>query len=353
MFVAGFSEAENLSAGNASGLLARRDGITRVPWENIMSNGLSRIGIAPCLACVLAAGARADVSADMPLVDDGFELAAGTSIHGRGIWTDPRSLFRVQSHGAAQGGSGSVRVDTTEFADYGLPGFRNRWGGWISFAAGALEFRPGRGERCVLTLRGHVRISMPETRDLRSIRVGLVAEDERNVTVADIGMDSGGVLDGVVMFDGSETVWRSAAAVAQSAVWNEIVIRLDLVSGLGRLEWNGNRVLVFSHSAHTIARLQLSVDGRRSEKMPFRAQGWGEFDSVSASSSWHCQGDLNLDRVVDDEDFAEFVRMFDRGDCSAMTQLDAACAADLDRDRVVDEADFAVFASRYDAFVCP
>lgn len=315
-----------------------------------MSIASMRVGI---VAMCLALAARADVSADQPLMNESFEFAAGSSIHGRGIWTDPRALFRVQATGAAQGGQSCVRVDTTEFADYNLPNYRNRWGGWIGYAQGALGFAPAPGERSVLTIRGFVRVTMPGHPYVRDVRVGVLADDGQNTTVADIGMDSSGLLDGVVQFDGSEAVWRTSEPIAEPRVWNEMLIRLDLGSGLGRLEWNGNQVLIFSQSAASIGRVQLVVDGRRSGVMAFRQQGSGEFDSVSATSAWHCEGDLNLDRVVDDADFGEFVRLYGLGDCANMTILDAACAADFNRDRVVDEADFAMFAARYDVFVCP
>ena len=87
--------------------------------------------------------------------------------------------------------------------------------------------------------------------------------------------------------------------------------------------------------------------------MPIKPQGAADFDSVSASASWHCEGDLNLDRLVDDADFEAFVRMYARSDCARMTILDASCAADFNQDHRVDEDDFAIFAGRYDAFVCP
>ncbi|MBY0113309.1 MAG: hypothetical protein K2Y21_10835 [Phycisphaerales bacterium] len=315
------------------------------------SIGLARVGVVSL--GLLAAAARADVSSDQPLAADGFELAAGTSINGRGVWTDPRALFRVYTSSSAKDGKGSVRVDTTEFGDFNLPGYRNKWGGWIGFAQGAIGFAPAPGERGVLTLRGFVRITMPEHPYLRDVRVGILADDATNSTVADLGMDSHGWLGGVVQFNGNEAFWATAQPVAQPGVWNELLIRLDLENGLGRLEWNGNRVLVFSHNAGSIGRVQLSVEGRRSVSMPYRQQGFGEFDSFSATTAWHCEGDLNLDLVVDDEDFGDFVRLYDVGDCARVDILDASCAADLNGDLAVDEADFALFAARYDVFVCP
>lgn len=318
-----------------------------------MSSERARGVVVTMAVIVLGSMAHAEVSSDRPLVTEGFEFAAGSSIHGRGIWTDPRALFRVSAAGAAQGGQSCVRVETTEFADYNLPGFRNRWGGWIGFAQGALGFAPGPSEQAVLTIRGFVRLALPDGGHQREVRAGIVADDDSLSTVADVGLDSNGRLDGVVVYAGNEIPWRSADAVARPSDWSELVIRLDLTAGLGRLEWNGNRVLVFSHTVQEVARMQLGVDGRRSAVMPYRAQGAAEFDSVSAVASWHCEGDLNLDRVVDDEDFGDFVRVYNVGDCVRMSLLDAACAADFNRDQVVDEADFALFAARYDAFGCP
>lgn len=300
----------------------------------------------------LSVAAFADVSSDTALLAEGFDAASG-SINGVGIWSNARSLFRVQNSAAAHKGSGFVRVDTTAFADYSMPGFRNRWGGWTGFAQGQLDFTPGAGAQPVLTVRGYLRIVMPSHGYTRGVRAGITVDDASNSAVADIGMDSTGLLDGVVVFDGTELAWRTAEPVADAGAWNEVVIRLDLASGLGRLEWNDNLVLVFSHAATSLPRMQLAADGRRSGVMPMKPQGAADFDSVSVTASAHCEGDLNLDRVVDDADFEAFVRMYSRGACVRMTVLDASCAADLNHDRTVDESDFALFASRYDGFLCP
>jgi hypothetical protein len=300
----------------------------------------------------LGGSAFADVSSDTALMTDGFDVVAGGSIHGRGIWEDPRALFRLQNAGAAQSGLGFVRVDTTEFGDYNMPGFRNRWGGWIGYAQGRCGFAPAESGRSVLTVRGFVRVAMPTHGLTRDVRAALVLDDATNSAIAEVGMDSGGLIGGVVVFDGSELMWRTAEPVALASEWNEIVIRLDLTSGLGRIEWNGSVLLVFSHTAGAVERVQLVADGRRSGVMPLRPQGSADFDSVSMVASWHCPGDLNLDRVVDDLDFESFVRMYDRGACTNMEVLDASCAADFNGDRTVDELDFGVFVARYDVFVC-
>ncbi|HEX8877401.1 MAG TPA: hypothetical protein VF777_11670 [Phycisphaerales bacterium] len=314
---------------------------------------MRRSRLAAAAALAFGAAAWGDVSSDRAIMDEGFDTAAGGSIHGKGIWTDPRALFRVQIFGAAHDGAGYVRVDTTEFADYNLPGFRNRWGGWVGFAQGACLFEPRSSEQSVISLRGYVRVSMPSHPNTRAVRAAIVIDDAENSAIADIGLNSTGMLDGVAVFDGNEIPWRTAEPVADASEWNEVVIRLDLTSGLGRVEWNGNQLLVFSHAAVSVSRIQLAADGRGSAAMPFASQGSADFDSVSVSASWHCQGDLNLDRVVDDADFESFARMYHRGDCAIMTILDASCAADLNLDRAVDENDFAVFSARYDNFACP
>ncbi len=303
-------------------------------------------------AMALSVAALADVSSDTALLAEGFDASTG-SIHGVGMWTDPRALFRVQSSPAAHRGTGFVRVDTTDFADYNLPGFRNRWGGWTGFAQGGFVFAPSTGERAVLTVRGYVRVSMPAHGYTREVRVGISVDDAANTTIADVGMDSSGLLDGIALFDGSEVLWRTAEPVAVASEWNEVLVRLDLGSGLGRVEWNGYQLLVFAHAASAVSRVQLIADGRRSGVMPIKPQGAADFDSVSVAASWHCEGDLNLDRVVDDTDFEAFVRMYSRGECARMTILDASCAADFNWDQRVDEDDFAIFAWRYDGFVCP
>lgn len=313
---------------------------------------MHRARFAAATAMALGMAAHGDVSSDTALMTEGFDASTG-SINGVGIWTDPRALFRVQSSAAAHRGAGFVRVDTTEFADYNMPGFRNRWGGWTGYAQGRVDFAPSAGERTVLTVRGYIRVSMPTHGYTRDVRVGLSIDDAAHSTIADIGMDSSGLLDGVAVFDGAEVLWRTGEPVATASEWNEVLVRLDTGSGLGRVEWNGNQLLVFAHAAAAVSRVQLFADGRRSGVMPIKPQGAADFDSVSASASWHCEGDLNLDRVVDDADFEAFVRMYARSDCARMTILDASCAADFNQDHTVDENDFAIFAGRYDAFVCP
>lgn len=297
--------------------------------------------------------ARGDVSSDTAILTEGFDTAPGGSINALGMWTDPRALFRVQGSAAAQDGSGFVRADTTEFGDYGLPGNRNRWGGWVGYAQGRCAFTPRTDDRTVLTVRAYVRVSMPSHGYTRDVRVGISIDDATNTPIADVGMDSSGMIDGLVLFDGTEILWRTSEPLAVASDWNEALVRLDLASGLGRVEWNGNQLLLFSHAASAVSRMQLIADGRRSGVMPIKPQGAADFDSVSVAASRHCEGDLNLDRVVDDSDFESFARMYTLGECTRMTILDASCAADFNQDRRVDEADFAIFAAHYDGFVCP
>lgn len=65
-----------------------------------------------------------------------------------------------------------------------------------------------------------------------------------------------------------------------------------------------------------------------------------------------CPADLNLDGLVDDNDFQIFVVAYDILDC-ADESMPAGCPSDLNRDAVVDDLDFQVFAVAYNELLCP
>lgn len=295
--------------------------------------------------------ASADISTGVPLVDEGFEQLALRSIHGQGVWTDPWNHFQVVEDASAAEGGRLLRVDTTNFGDFNVPGFSNRWGGWIAFAQAPLHFAP-RGDVSVLSVRAFVRVRMPDHAYTRDVRAGVLLEDRTLSPVADIGVQASGLVRGAVAAPSGAVVPHVHGTISDRSAWTEVRIRLDLANGLGRFDCDGYESLVFSHAAWEITRLQLSVDGRPSTVMPFRPQGVGEFDVVRVGLSRHCEGDLTLDEVVDDADFEAFVRMYGIGRCDWMSWRDASCAADFNGDRAVDELDFASFVTRYEAFVC-
>lgn len=70
-----------------------------------------------------------------------------------------------------------------------------------------------------------------------------------------------------------------------------------------------------------------------------------------APVAW-CEGDLNLDGLVEDIDFVIFAQAYGVLDCSEPLMA-AGCPSDLNGDSVVDDADFVVFAAAYNALVCP
>ena len=89
--------------------------------------------------------------------------------------------------------------------------------------------------------------------------------------------------------------------------------------------------------------------------------GWGYYDDFSAggSKSWVasldpvCEGDVNLDGVVDDGDFRQFVRAY-RARCQSTNFGDIGwwCRFDFDLDGVISDEDFTIFAQRYDQLLC-
>lgn len=65
-----------------------------------------------------------------------------------------------------------------------------------------------------------------------------------------------------------------------------------------------------------------------------------------------CVGDLNLDGLVDDADFVDFVYAYNILDC-AEPDMPPNCPADFNFDGVVDDGDFVDFVLAYNELVCP
>lgn len=63
-----------------------------------------------------------------------------------------------------------------------------------------------------------------------------------------------------------------------------------------------------------------------------------------------CPGDLNFDRVVNDEDFVIFLAAYNILLCPAAP---LPCDADLNQDGVVNDEDFVIFLAGYNVLLCP
>lgn len=63
-----------------------------------------------------------------------------------------------------------------------------------------------------------------------------------------------------------------------------------------------------------------------------------------------CPGDLNFDRVVNDEDFVIFLAAYNVLLCPTPPLL---CDADLNLDGVVNDEDFVIFLAGYNVLLCP
>jgi len=64
-----------------------------------------------------------------------------------------------------------------------------------------------------------------------------------------------------------------------------------------------------------------------------------------------CEGDFNLDGVVEDADFVGFASAYNLLDC-ADPAMPVGCPSDINADGAVDDADFVLFAEAYNALVC-
>ena len=65
-----------------------------------------------------------------------------------------------------------------------------------------------------------------------------------------------------------------------------------------------------------------------------------------------CPGDIDINGVVDDQDFVGFLHDYSRLQCTS-DQMLPGCPADLNSDGVVDDADFGIFVVAYDLLLCP
>jgi hypothetical protein len=68
----------------------------------------------------------------------------------------------------------------------------------------------------------------------------------------------------------------------------------------------------------------------------------------------YCEGDINNDGVVDDNDFVIFAAAYNDLLCPVLGNgFPAGCPADLNGNGVVDDVDFTFFARGYDHLLCP
>jgi len=123
-------------------------------------------------------------------------------------------------------------------------------------------------------------------------------------------------------------------------IWSTLSVRI----GPGAGNWN-----IPSAIRSSVVEFSIRVDVNDN----YLDGGTMEFDDIDNVTLWAaCPADLNVDGVVDDEDFVRFLVAYNLLDCGDPS-MPAGCPADLNRDGVVDDSDFVLFLAQYNGLVCP
>lgn len=295
-------------------------------------------------------GAAAQAGTVTPPWSEGFDAYDVGALNGRGPWVDWYNYFMVQAsvrRGAGQG----VRFDTSLIDTYGVP-YRNRWGHRSQEAlADDVGSDRGTGLDRVVILSCYVK-SVTQGAHQRPAAAGIDLRDASNATIGGIALGTEQVID---LMGGGFTSINTLYDVTpfDPSEWNKIAVIADLEGRAIAFAVNDEIAAAGGHWLTDVGGFSLQAIGGSTGTMPFSAQQallyWDELDLRTRA---RCVGDLNLDELIDDRDFAIFLEQYALVDCADVL-MPFACSADLNADGLASDDDFVIFAAGYRAFACP
>ncbi|MBS0190860.1 MAG: hypothetical protein U0573_03070 [Phycisphaerales bacterium] len=303
------------------------------------------------LALAVASGAVAGT----PPWTEGFETYSGSF---GGEWYGNAGYFRVSSTAPVHGGAKCLRLDAAAFGDYGSQA--GSMYGWLynntSSVVANIVFTPA-GPETVVTLSGYVSIQNLQTGQ-RPVALALEMLNGSRGTLGKMYLFHDGFVDTSTTYgyDNQElaalTDYWSAGPIAEPGEWNKFSIRADFANGVVRYELNDGLINVSAFLAGGMGGVLCDVAALAKIPAGNGSQPKLLFDDLRAESSPHCEGDLDLNGIVDDADAWRFMFQYDVMVCDGLRDA-VFCSADLNRDGLVDDADFSLFAVAYDGFGCP
>lgn len=294
-------------------------------------------------------------SATLPPWSDGLESYSGSL---GGEWYANSGYFSVVSSGNPFAGSRHLRLDAASFADYGnLSGMY----GWeysnTSGVAANVTYTPIGNDPSVVTLTGWAKIDNLRAGQ-RPVALAYEFLNPFSGTLSKILIYHDGTVDCLSVY-GYDNVgqyvffdYASTGSIVSPSSWNKLTIRVDFTNGAVRFELNDSFLFLTATNAGGIGGFICDTAALRKVPASNIAQPKLYFDEINVVASGHCDGDLNLDGVVDDADMVVFVAQYDVNNCADLRAA-VFCSADLNKDGFADDADFSVFALAYDAMLCP
>jgi hypothetical protein len=173
------------------------------------------------------------------------------------------------------------------------------------------------------------------TGDWRS--VGRVSFDIRPDATAPLGYSAAVRVKNA---QGATSEFEFPMSATPIGVWSTVSVRI----GPGAGNWNIPAAL---RAGVTEFSLRIDMNNKSLDG------GTIEFNDVDNVTLWGaCPADLNVDGVVDDEDFVLFLFAYNLLDCGDPSMA-AGCPADINRDGFVDDSDFVLFLAGYNELICP
>ncbi len=297
------------------------------------------------------------VSAAVPPWADGFESYPNTALSSSPDWYAPAGYFRVLTTGFPRSGTHHASLDVGSYGDWGhVLGLGFGWTNYqLNYADGWVSYSPATGAGSVLTMSAYAKI-VPQGPYSRPVVCGIELVNPTGGTISSMFLQGDGSLAGLTVYDydNSENfgeTWGTLGGFTDMTQWNRLLIRVDFSNRSVRFEHNGVLLFVSAITATELGRISMVTIAYPKAPINSGRQPILYFDDVSVTTAAHCDGDFNLDFLVDDGDFSMFVQSYDMLDCA--TIFPHACSSDLDGNGVVDDADFVLFVSAYDALLCP
>lgn len=309
----------------------------------------SLAALASLIACVASA------SAVNPPWSDGFESYANGGLAG-GDWYVWTTHSAVTSSGVPHSGGKQLRWKMDW--DYAQNSF-NQWGYLtdpFEYETAAVTFSPS-GDTSVVRFTGWAKIGGLASGQ-RDVALYFELLNQVGGTATMIGMWRDGSIEmqSVYGYDYDEQLvfvdFARTGPLANPGDWNKFTTAIDFSNGLVRFELNDSFLFLSGTVATALNGVACDASALPKAPSPAVAQPTLYFDDLSAATSAHCDGDLNIDGQVDDEDFTAFDAQYNIYDCAAV-RPPVFCTADLNKDGIVDDGDFAIFIHSYDRFGCP
>lgn len=294
-------------------------------------------------------------SATLPPWSDGLEAYSGGL---GGDWYANSGYFSVVSSGSPFAGTRHLRLDAAAFADYGNQGGMYGWEySNTSGVAANVTYAPSGNDPGVVTLTGWAKIDNLRAGQ-RPVALAYEFLNPFSGTLSKISIYHDGTVDCLSVYAYDEVFQyvlfdhATFGSIVAPSTWNKLTMRVDFTNGAVRFELNNSPLFLTATNARGVGGFICDTAALRKVPASNISQPKLYFDEISVTTTPHCDGDLNLDGMVDDSDMVIFGSQYDINACADL-RSEAFCSADLNHDGSADDSDFSIFVLAYDNMLCP